>query len=93
MSFYNSRWVRSTRKPRLCRWCGERIAAGSVAHYSAGIRNDSGELWSGYNHPECAAAVANTDNDGEDFEEHAHARGRCDDERKLPPEFSRDYRG
>ncbi len=50
------------------------------------------DFWHGWTHPECQAAIAVSDDEGEGFEMHAHTRGRRDDE-SLPPEFSSDYRG
>lgn len=92
MSFCRNTWIKSTRKLHFCWWCGERIFIGCHACYTAGL-NFEGEFFDGHTHPECQAAVDVSDDYGEGFEEYAHARGRTDDDRKLPAEFSTDYRG
>lgn len=93
MSLFTSRWIKATRKDHQCWWCGYRIEAGSAAHYAAGVGSDG--FTHGHAHPECQAAIDSIPY-GElcdgwimgDF-----ARGRTDDDREQPPQFSPDYRG
>lgn len=94
MSFYSDRWVNKTRKPHRCGWCWTMIEMGARAHYAAGITID-GDFWNGYTHPECEAAidwlVRNTDDLEEGYNPGDGARGRRDNDRTKPPEFSSDY--
>lgn len=86
-------WIKHTRKIHSCGWCAKRIEAGSSAEYSSGIFD--GDFWAHHVHPECAAARDSlTYRELEDgWCPGDYARGRADDEMKLPPVFSPDYRG
>lgn len=87
MSFYRSRFITCTRKPKFCDWCGEKLPEGSKAHYMSTLCE--GDFFAGYMHLECAAAMQSIRWDGEDgFEPGSWARGRADDKRTQPPQFT-----
>ena len=92
MSFNRERWTKSTRKKHHCLWCGWEIPAGSAACYASGTWE--GDFWTGYFHPECAAAKdAVLSEYGEWEANEGYARGRMDDDITKPPAYSADYRG
>lgn len=88
MSFHREKWIKATRKLHTCWWCGQNIEAGLC------IEGDG--IFTGHAHPEFQAALDSKswhDDWPDGIEEHAYARGRIDDDRKAPPQFSTEYRG
>ena len=87
----STRYVKATRGPFRCMWCGGREPAGAPSVHR--IYRWDGEFQRERMHPECFAALTNypePDDLRDGFSEGDFARGRCDDRRDLPPEFAPD---
>lgn len=85
--FYRCVLVKKTRKPHRCIWCGEGITEGRPAKKMAGM--SEGDFWSGYMHVGCEKAADKVADEWGSWEaDQNYARGRTDDDRSMPPEFS-----
>ena len=49
----------TTRKPRICEWCGQRIEAGTRA--TNRVYKFDGDFHNNYCHPECFTAMSKAD--------------------------------
>lgn len=86
------RFVKKTRKRRVCCWCSQAIELNAACARYVGTWE--GDFFSVYFHRECAAACdAVCEEDGEWTAYGDYARGRCDDRVDMPPEFSAEYCG